>query len=384
MPQSILDLPNEVLTHIINYIDLLNDRQIVRLICRAFGDLGAAFLLRDVFFAKNDFDLAVLSDSIANNHIARGVRTLVCNDTTFLALEPQPLYQQMYLEEQSIRQSDRASDILFTVFQRCPKLREVTITDCWSRCRSLIHRYGVWNTNHLGPQPWGTIRNVADVWDATSTPYFGFVVLMRALSKSKHRITSLEIEGRLTGISHRIFHMTHTDFVHVSEVFANLTNLKLAIDTNKSETAWSETTIQKGRLSKALEQALNLESLELTFKSLDDDDDDGNDELTELDLAAGLPLVRWQHLRHFGLTHARLGHHRPLLAFLKRHRSTLRSLRLDANKKTPRVASWTNTDIFEFRRTDVHSSREKVISLLNHCLEMIRKTRYRRCSLCNS
>ena len=328
MPQKLLDLPPEVLTHIINYIDVLDDRQNVRFTCRTFADIGAAFLLRDVFFSKNNFDLAILRDSISHNHIARGIRTMVCDDTTFLPYCSQPFYRQMYHEEQDMRQSGRALEVLSTVFQSCPKLREVTITDCWSCYRTPIHRYGVWDMGCPEPQPWGKIQNVADVWDATSTPYFGFVVLIRALSRSKHQITSLEIEGQFKGISHRIFHIPQTDFVHVSGVFATLKVLKLAIDTNKSEAAWSEITIKKGRLSKALQQAVNLESLELAFKGLDDDDD-GNDQPTELDLAAGLPLVRWQHLRHFGLVYARLDHHRPLLAFLKRHRNTLSSLRLD-------------------------------------------------------
>ena len=260
---------------------------------------------------------------------------MVCDDTTFLPDEQWPPYRRMYIEEQGFRQPGRTLPDLLRIFQCCPQLREIVITDFSDGSLRPLYRYpdrtdryglAMWHTSYPEPQPWGFL-DVANVWDPRWTPYYMFVVLMRALSANNHRIHTLEIKGKYMGISHRLFNMAPTDFHCVTRVFASLTRLDLTIDTHASDVGWLSHTVRRGLLARALEQAANLELLELRF--IGHDLDLYGYDVAVFDLAAGLPSSIWPHLRHFGLLHVDLEDHYALAAFMKRHINTLRSLYLD-------------------------------------------------------
>lgn len=247
-------------------------------------------------------------------------------------------------QQQVVRQQGQQIAILLAALPSLPALNEIIVSDSFGQQSYNMQEGGAymtpyrrctdhWNYNSIVPQSWDNDRYPANPWDAVSSPYHGFVNIIRALSiTGHHKIQSLYIEGRITGISHRIFLASPTDFAHVRNVFANLTTLEMTIDADWTHGYWSEGVLTDGHFAKFLHAAPLLTHLHLSLKGIAEGVDEvlGLNDEPRFDIALGFGgHFVWSHLHHFGIVNCHQIDPQHLIDFLARHRDTLRSLHLE-------------------------------------------------------
>lgn len=370
----ILRLPAELVADIFQHLPALRDRRNIRLTCKRFNFINSERLMKDLYLSKRQEEFAISDAVLKCPAIAKGIKTVIFDDSSFLVpfqspaqwlatqdaqggryrpIRPwqpnyiQELYGHFAYEEQFLRATGRARANVAAAVELLPKLSNIIITDCCGPQRdpgsitSLADKKGVlfrpplyrthnidWANYLLFPQPWLPRNFIADPWDEATTPYYGFVTLVRELSIAKRPIKSLKTIGRYAGMSHSLFNTFHREHSHIRNVFANITELHLTIDTNRDEDEWFHVTLQSGHLARTLASATNLTSLGLNLSGISYDAFNYTGQ-PEFPIGLGLPSTPWRDLEYFSLTSAALGNHRELVTFLKKHDDTVRNLSLE-------------------------------------------------------
>ena len=359
------EFPTEVLEEVFSHLHDTKDRTNARSVCRSLAKGGVRFLTSTVYLSRIEYDLNTLATISQHPRVSKTIQRLVCDDRNFASShqiaedsrailcnggfyirdeqrrrDSQVWYRKMSLSEWSIRQQALQMALLVAALARMPNLKHIIVTDCFSppfplcpvRCptyQTPFFRTSQWDMDSPAPQRWIKDRCPTDPWNQVSTPYHGLVTLIRALSTVNHAIQTLSIQGRPTGISHRIFSVSPLDFVHITNVFTNIVILKMTIDTPfEDRDTWPRLTLGNGRMARVLAAAGRLEHLEISFMGLDTNAAPRSNPYPDFDIALGLGNFTWLHLRKFALINCILQDHHGLVALLARHAITMRSLRL--------------------------------------------------------
>lgn len=244
--------------------------------CKSWAAAGGRYILFTVFLSKYLFDLKRLHDITKSLDVLEGVTTMVCDDSfytnetsaaprwtevdlerPYLLDDPVRLadriqwYWKMCEQELAVREESVQINLLMEALPRMRSLRRLVVTDCcgppesydrsrWTRYHETpFQRSGEWNYHSPMAQGWQTQRRPVASWQARTSPYHGFVNMITALSLTAKPIKELVIEGRIVGISHRIF-QTGAHFHHLRNVFENLTVLELNLDPGQADPSWKK------------------------------------------------------------------------------------------------------------------------------------------------
>lgn len=340
----------------------------------AFANASLRYFTTTIYLSKFSYDLNRVTETSQHSQITATIEKLVCNHRTFISVV-QPIagvgsapridggpptrdeyrkrdpvrlawYLIMCRQERRMGANGVQMTVLMAALPNLRNLKEVTISDSCGRLtnpdrpevtrgriyQTLDHGKNRWTADDPAPQLWGLNhwQRPSDPWDAQSTPFHGFINLIRGLSSTNHGfIHTLSIQGRVIGVSQSIFGMAAKEFRQISNVFANLRTLKLTIDDGLVQSC-QEVNLAYGRMACVLHRATLLERLEMSFMRIDDDEEPLRKWISEreFDIARNLGTFTWPHLRHSALINCHRHNHYGLARLLGRHAS-IRSLRLE-------------------------------------------------------
>lgn len=233
---------------------------------------------------------------------------------------------------------------LLRALQRMPSVRNFGISDrrwseskyWWHDCReyakfcdlngrsNIIHSGTVRcrQTVQIHPQHWPHNAGWHAVdWEHSRFWYRGFYVLTQAASMlNLKQLRSFVTYSAKQGISYTVLDMASTELMHTCNAFRHLATISLQIDTQNGNSQWHWIKfLGGGNVALMLTAAQGLKHLDLGFDM----------PYTEIrELAKLLGHLAWPCLQHVGLSNMILEED-ELVAFLKRHISTLESISLD-------------------------------------------------------
>lgn len=368
-------LPSEIVLLIYSHLHDAMGTTSARVISPTFRDAGLEHLTFKVSLTKHEPDLKILRDIADHPVVARTITTLICDDRSFLRLsyepeeenaayvvqelhrygreqdpEKQAWYNRMCFRENRTRDGDHQVATLSSALPKLVNLKHIIVTDCFGEAQdgiglklgrsdtfqSMLRRQSPSNCGWFDAMTWDEVAfDTSDSWDAKQSRHHGFINLMRTLSICNRPIETLEVMGKLVGLSHLVFNVPPQDLQHVEDVFKSLRALKLTIDTDPMESSyagpgdapWINDTLHNVRMAQVLSSAQQLERLEISFMGIGHNAFYENEEVF-FDVALGLGFRAWPCLRHFSLVACGLEDGRALANFFLRHRATLKSLHL--------------------------------------------------------
>ncbi|KAF6228933.1 hypothetical protein HO133_007045 [Letharia lupina] len=325
----ILYLPFELWGSVCQWLKK-DDIRSTRLACRLFNEVASPFLLQRVWISSSSEDQKTLTAISLHQVFSKYVKEIYYDSTIY---DPDLL---------TIFNDDRSYGKYIRRFLKnrsrtiWPKnALRYAISQYKVRCKEQIELQA-YEGAHLtrssdAPPNFGSLLTAAkgseevphrlDVDTFDRFWYRGFYVLTQAASMlNLKQLRSFVTDSAKQGISYTVLDMASTELMHTCNAFRHLATISLQIDTQNGNSQWNWIKfLGGGNVALMLTAAQGLKHLDLGFDM----------PYTEIrKLAKLLGHLAWPCLQHVGLSNMILEED-ELVAFLKRHISTLESISLD-------------------------------------------------------
>ncbi|KAI9736476.1 MAG: hypothetical protein M1835_003323, partial [Candelina submexicana] len=346
-----VDIPLEILLNVFSHL-AKKDVKNGRLACKDFNAAGSRYLFDSVFISPLRRDLDIFLRVVRHPVFSKTVREIIWNEMRLLPechntsgwktwfgnssgsarLLPtvqigsldscRGFYLNTLTEIDAIKRTGEDFAVLCAGLSAMPTVERIILTDDGGQHKTnKYHPPAICNLPAallpLSYWPRTLLEVDVLVWRQETSPYHGFTVIIRAISKIRARVREFIVDTRCCGLSHRLFLDTPQNINMIYQSFRNFRVIDLVFTLHHCESQALET-LDAGNIGKALAKAQSLEHLILTF-----------DDLTP----AAIPLYKvlgsgtWLRLKVFEFVTFYTSQP-DLLQFVKRHSMTLRQVNL--------------------------------------------------------